>query len=74
MGAAAMPALGRRVPEGKAEATPCMGAMEESFHAACSCTKLVSIGSQAKIGNLKRKCFYLLYLRTGGDELETWRK
>lgn len=35
-----------------------MGAMEESFHAACSCMKLVSVGSQAKIGNLEEmeKC------------------
>lgn len=51
-----------------------MGAMEESFHAACSCMKLISVGSQAKIGNLERKCLRLLYLRTGGEELETWRK
>lgn len=64
--------LGMRLPGGKAGATPCMGAMEESFLAACSCMKLVSVGSQAKIGNLK--CFRLLYLRTDGEELETWRK
>lgn len=63
------------MPGGKAGATPCTpGAVEESLHAACSCLKLVSVGSKAKIGNLKRKCFHLLHLRSGGEELETWRK
>jgi len=41
---------------------------------AAVCTGFLSVESQAKNGNLKRKRFLLLCPKTGLEELEIWRK